>query len=251
LKLEMPNLKVPRIDLVPEDYIQRKELHRANFFYLGLLAVMAIAMLGTFAIIKVRQKAVRKEAKAVDERMAIVEQSIKQLEDLRNRREEMLKTALLSAELIEPVPRSLVIAFLTNALPEGVSLTRIQIAQKEQQAPKGSNQYKAAKKSAQSKQNVQEFITELQIEGLAVSDIGVADYIASLSKIKLLENVCLVHSMQKEIDSTTYRRFKLTAQLGKNLIITGKDVDTIANFKPVPMASSIEQAGTEKAEGGI
>ncbi len=226
-----------RIDFVPEDYIQRKESHRANFFYLALVGIIAATVLGTYGVIKVRQKAVEKESKAVDERMAVVQQSIKQLESLQNQRQEMMKTALLAAELIEPVPRSLILALLTNALPDGVSLVRVEVVQKKSQqtpaATKASNQYEAAKMAAEQKTHDQDYVTELGIEGLAASDIGVADYIASLSEAKLLENVCLVQSMQKELDNTSYRQFKLTAQLRRNPAITNEDVDRISNFKPI------------------
>jgi Tfp pilus assembly protein PilN len=226
-----------RIDFVPEDYIQRKESHRANFFYLALVGIIAAAMLGTFAVLKVRQKAVEGENKAVDKRMAVVQQSIKQLEDLQNRRQEMMKTALLAAELIEPVPRSVILALLANALPDEVSLVRVKIVQKKKQqtqaAAKTSNQYKATKMAAERKTQDQDYVTELEIEGLAASDIGVADYIASLSGAKLLENVYLVHSMQKELDNTSYRQFKLTAQLCSNLTIMNEDVNAISNFKPI------------------
>jgi Tfp pilus assembly protein PilN len=225
------------IDFVPEDYIQRKESHRANFFYLALVGIIAAAVLGAFGVIKVRQKAVEREVKGVDERMAIIQQSIKQLENLQNQRQEMMKTALLAAELIEPVPRSIILALLTNALPDGVSLVRVEITQKKpQQAPaaaKASNQYEAVKMAAERKTQGQGYVTELEIEGLAASDIGVADYIASLSEAKLLENVCLVHSMQKELDNITYRQFKLTAQVRSNLTITNEEVDRISNFKPI------------------
>jgi Tfp pilus assembly protein PilN len=226
-----------KIDFVPEDYIQRKESHRANFFYLALVGVIAAAMLGTFGVIKVRQKAVEKEVKAVDERTAIVQQSIKQLENLQNQRREMMKTALLAAELIEPLPRSVILALVTNALPDGVRLLRVQIVQKKlpqtATAGKTPNQYNAAKTGAERKTQDQDYTTVLEIEGLAASDIGVADYIASLSEAKLLENVYLAYSMQKELDKTTYRQFKLTAQVRDNLTITNEDVDRISNFKPI------------------
>jgi Tfp pilus assembly protein PilN len=226
-----------RIDFVPEDYIQRKESHRANFFYLALVGLIAATVLGTFGIIKVRQKAIEKEGKAVDERMAMAQQSIKQLETIQSRRQEMMKTALLTAELIEPVPRSIVLALLTNALPDSVSLTRVEIMQRKPQqtaaAAKASSQYDAIKIATERKSQDQDYVTELEIEGLAASDIGVADYIASLSNSSLLENVCLVHSMQKDSDNASYRQFKLTAQLAASPAITNEDVERIRKYQPI------------------
>jgi Tfp pilus assembly protein PilN len=221
-----------QIDFVPDDYIQRKESRRANFFYLALLALIAVGITGAFGIIKVREHAVEKEAKSVDARMAAAQQSVKQLEQIQIRRQEMMKTALLTAELIEPVPRSLIIALLTNSLPDNVSLSKIEILQKK--AAQGSASAQAADKyeavkaaAAVQKLPEQDFITELEIEGLAASDIGVADYIANLSKSTMLEDVCLVQSKQKDSGSTSYREFKLTAQIRGNFTVNNDDVEKI------------------------
>ena len=220
-----------QIDFVPDDYIQRKESRRANFFYLALLALIAAGISGAFGIIKIRGHAVEKEAKSVDARMEAAQQSVKQLEQIQIRRQEMMKTALLTAELIEPVPRSLIIALLTNSLPDNVSLSKIEILQKK--AARGSasaqaaGKYEAVKAAAAQKLPEQDFITELEIEGLAASDIGVADYIANLSKSTMLENVCLVQSKQKDSGSTSYREFKLTAQIRGNFTVNNDDVEKI------------------------
>jgi Tfp pilus assembly protein PilN len=220
-----------QIDFVPDDYIERKESRRANFFYLALLALIAVGITGAFGIIKVRQHAVANDAKAVDARMAIVQQAVKQLEQIQIKKQEMMKTALLTAELIEPVPRSLIVALLTNFLPDGVSLAKIKIVQKAS-IPK-LNQYDAVKAAATQKLPAQNTVTELEIEGLAASDIGVADYIANLSKSNMLENVSLVQSKQKDSGggSFSYREFKLTAQIRESFTAGSDEVEKIRNYQ--------------------
>lgn len=219
-----------QIDFVPDDYIERKESRRANFFYLALLALIVAGIAGAFGIIKFRQRAVANEAKAVDTKLAIVQQAVKQLEQLQIKKQEMMKAALLTAELIEPVPRSLVVALLTNFLPDSVSLSKIKIVQKVSAVQKVS-QYDAVRAAALQKPPEQNFITELEIEGLAASDIGVADYIANLSKSNMLENVCLVQSKQKDSGSISYREFKLTAQIRESYTASNDEVEKIRNYK--------------------
>lgn len=219
-----------QIDFVPDDYIQRKESRRANFFYLALLAVMVAGITGAFCMSKVRRHAVEKEAKAVDARMTIVQQAVKQLEQIQIKKQEMMKTALLTAELIEPVPRSLIVALLTNSLPDSVSLSKIKIVQKASSNQKLS-QYDAVRAAAMQKLSGQDFITELEIEGLAASDIGVADYIANLSKSNMLENVGLVQSKQKNSGSISYREFKLTAQIRGGFTAGNDEVEKNRNYK--------------------
>lgn len=219
-----------QIDFVPDDYIERKESRRANFFYLALLALIVVGITGSFGIIKVRQHAVKNETKAVDARMAIAQQAVRQLEQLQIKKQEMMKTALLTAELIEPVPRSLVIALLTNSLPDSVSLSKIDILQKALSNRK-LGQYDAVKAAASQKLSGQDVVTEIVIEGLAASDIGVADYISNLSKSNMLENVNLVQSKQKDSGSISYREFKLTAQIRRNFTAGSDEVEKIRNYQ--------------------
>lgn len=239
-----------RIDFVPDDYIQRKESHRANFFYMALLALIVAGVAGAFGIIKFRQHTVGKEAKAVDVRISAAQQSIKQLEQIHTRRQEMMKTAMLTAELIEPVPRSIVIALLTNSLPDNASLSKIEILQKKavqkSATVQATSKYEAVKavkavKAAAAQKPQEQYITELEIEGLAASDIEVADYIAALSTSVVLENVCLVQSRQKDSDRTSYREFKLTAQIRKDFTVNNEEVEKIRNYRSVKNISKMEK----------
>ena len=233
-----------RIDFVPDDYIERKESHRANFFYLALLILIVAGIAGAFGVIKFRQHAVDKEVKAVDVRMAAVQQSIKQLEQIQTKRQEMMKTAMLTAELIDPAPRSVIVALLTNFLPDNVSLLRIEmlqkkVSQKAAAAQKAKSKYEAVKAAAAQMPQEQNYITEIEIEGLAASDIGVADYIAALSNSTVLENVCLVQSKQMDSTRTSYREFKLTAQIHKNFTINNRDVEKIRNYRNIKSISKL------------
>jgi len=159
----------------------------------------------------------------------------------------MMRTALTTAELLEPVPRSVLLASLTNNLPQGVSLLKLSLVQKESKqtsrvAPSSKYQAAQAKKAAASEAVVSReklLETHIDIEGMAPSDLQVAAYIERLSNSSLLDNVALVESKEHKIeDSTTFRRFKLMAMLRKDVHLTREDVkrirskaeDTIWNF---------------------
>ena len=63
---------------------------------------------------------------------------------------------------------------------------------------------------------------------MAPSDLEVAEYIKRLSNSNLLHNVALVESKEHKVeDGTTYRRFKLTAMLQKEVHLTFDDVKKI------------------------
>ncbi|MHC4286514.1 MAG: PilN domain-containing protein [Planctomycetota bacterium] len=128
----------------------------------------------------------------------------------------MLKTALTTAELLEPVPRSVLLASLTNNLPAGVSLLKLNVIQKE---PKRTRTVEQAKESHEKLLE-----TYMNIEGVAPSDLQVAAYIKQLSSSSLLDNVALVESKEHKVEEITFRQFKLTAMLRKNVHLLRKNV---------------------------
>jgi Tfp pilus assembly protein PilN len=204
--------------------------------YLVLFTVVMAALGGAFMTIKVRQGALSAKEKLVNAKMTRVKEAIKQFEELQAKRKVMIKTALTTAELLEPVPRSVLLASLTNNLPKGVSLLRLNVVQKE---PKTANhvavtnkyeQAQAKKAMAAQPEVSQEKLLEtgIDIEGIAPSDLQVAAYIEQLSASDgLLDSVALVESKEYEIEGNMFRRFKLTAMLRKNIHLTKEDIEGI------------------------
>ncbi len=227
------------INFVPDDYIQSNESRRTNLIYLVLFAAVMTALGGSFTAIKMRQRTCTENEKLVSARMAEIQEAIKQFEELQTKRAEMMKTALTTAELLEPVPRSVLLASLTNNLPSGVSLLDVSMIQ---QQPRQSTQsvtttkYQATKasgsQSAQSQQaeNPEKMLeTQIKIAGTALSDLQVAAYIEQLSNSNLLDNVALVESIEYKVKESTFRHFKLTAMLARDVHLTKEDVEDIRN----------------------
>jgi Tfp pilus assembly protein PilN len=145
-----------------------------------------------------------------------------------------MKTAFTTAELLEPMPRSVLLATLTNNLPGGVSLLKLNIVQTEPKQTSGAmatNQYQAAqakKAEAQSQGSPEKSLeTRIDIEGIAPSDLQVAAYIEQLSNSTLMSNVALVESKEHAIEGATFRQFKLNATLKKDAHLTKEDIEKI------------------------
>jgi len=146
----------------------------------------------------------------------------------------MMKTALTVAELLEPVPRSVLLASLTNNLPPGVSLLKVSLAQKQ---PKNTGRVATSKyKTAQAQKAApavsdasreKSLETLIDIGGMAPTDLQVAAYIERLSMSTLLDNVALVESKEHVVDDGSFRQFKLKAVLRKDIHLTSDDVDRI------------------------
>ena len=223
------------INFVPEDYVQNNESHRINLMYLVLFLIVMSTLGGSFVTIKMRQRALHVKEKIVNKKMAEAKESIEQFEELQTKRKAMMKTALTTAELLEPVPRSVLLASLTNNLPEGMSLLRLDLVQKESVKISRSattNKYKSLKSkeaaSAQPKVSPEQLLeTHIDIEGIAPSDLQVAAYIERLDTSALLSKVALVESKEHKIEETTFRQFKLKAMLKKDVHLTKDDIGKI------------------------
>ena len=223
------------INFVPDDYVQSTESRRTNLMYLVLFAVVMAVLGGSFATIKIRQQALVAKERLVSAKLANAQQALKQFEELQTKRKAMMKTALTTAELLEPVPRSVLLASLTNNLPVGVSLLRLKLLQKEPEKthrPVAASKYQKAQADkaapAQSNSSREKLLeTHIDIEGLAPSDLQVATYIECLSSSSLLDNVALVESKEHKIEDTTFRRFRLKAMLGKDVHMTKADIERI------------------------
>ncbi|UCG49012.1 MAG: PilN domain-containing protein [Phycisphaerales bacterium] len=225
------------INFVPDDYVQSNESRRANLMCLVLLLIVMGGLGGSFTTIRMRQRAFAAKEKMTNARMIQIQESIKQFEELQAKRKAMMKTALTTAELLEPVPRSVLLASLTNNLPAGVSLLKLKLIQKEPKrtassAPAPTSKYKAAqaaKNGVEQRQLSQEqsLETHIDIGGMAPSDLQVAAYIEQLSRSRLVDNVALVESKEFKVDDTTFRQFKLTAMLKKDAHLSKNDVERI------------------------
>ena len=221
------------INFVPDDYVQQRRASRSNVLYLMLLLAMLGAIGITFGFIKMRQGTVQSELAQLNSRMGEAQQQIAQLEELKIKSKAMMATMVMTAELLEPVPRSIILASLTNNLPSGVSLLDFGLEEKEIQVYKpsskktmGSRYNKSnAKAGATAPEKI--ITTDLQIKGIAPSDIQVAGFIANLSNAILFDEVSLVESKEIEIEKNKYREFRLKAIIRSDLALTKENIDSI------------------------
>jgi len=238
------------INFVPNDYIQQRQSSRANLMYLTLLAALLGGIGVTFSVIKMRQNVVGRELAAINAKMMEAKEQIAQLEELKTKGKTMMKSMVMTAELLEPVPRSVVLACLTNNMPSGVSLLEMQLVEKENKvlaapaakpaaaaaaAPAAkpgakTTQYQSAaakNQKAAAPETKTVLVSNLEIEGIAPSDIEVASFIASLSGSILLDSVELVQSKEQDIDGVKFRQFRLRTSLKPNLTLTKDDISQI------------------------
>jgi Tfp pilus assembly protein PilN len=217
-----------KIDFVPDEYIQQRESNRANLMYIALLIAVLFGMGLTFSLLKMRQSKVNEEVVALDDRLYKANEQIRLLDELEAKGKAMMKTALITAELPDLVPKSVILATLTNNLPDGVSLTRIRMYDKEisvraNTVNNGKTQFQKAKAAAAkgaAEENIKIKESFIDLQGEAVDDVEVADYIALLGEAFLFSSVGLVESSQKEVEEEKFRSFKLRVKVKRGVRVT-------------------------------
>ena len=222
------------LNFVPDDYVQNNESHRVNVLCVILVLVVVGALSTVFGVIKVRQRASAAQEVQVYAKMNQMQQALVQFEQLQIQRETMMRSALTIADLLEPVPRSIVLAQLTNALPHGASLTKVDLIQKEAKDEAGTvakSKYQAAKaKSEQraSQDSIEKnLLTEVVLTGIAMSDLQVASYIKSLEESLLVDQVLLIESKEHEVDDEILRQFRLEAKVKKDAKLSSEALELI------------------------
>ena len=124
----------------------------------------------------------------------------------------------MTSSLVERVPRSTILAAVTNACPKNLSLLELKLrTENKKKAVAETSRRKTkyattAKKRGLGKEPVRT-IVKMTIIGLAGTDLEVAQFMTNLARYRLIESVDLVETKQKVVDDRTVREFEITANL--------------------------------------
>jgi Tfp pilus assembly protein PilN len=217
------------LSFLPEDYLLKKARRRANILC-GALSVVVMGTIGSaFAISERSMRGLDAELAQVEERYNQVSEQIKNVQAMHAKQRQIVQHAELATSLVEKVPRSRVLATVTNSLPAGVSLLDFAMESKVVQAaaPSGATAFDArvaaaaaAKKAATPE--APKYDVFIKLSGVADNDGQVGEYISKLQASPLLKDVNLVISDNFAKDKSSLRRFQL-----EMLINPAADVNVI------------------------
>ena len=218
------------INFLPNDYTERRRRRRANIICLVLagVAVVGLGLVSGLTLVSALSSAAMRAV--VERQYQEASVQIKQLKDLEERKAGLVHKVELSSDLLERVPRSHLLARLTNYLPQKASLTGvllkledIEVPAPQSQAasppgaPADSKEAGAAKGGKGSKDKPEKIKVKMwtfRVDGLALTDVQVAEYISRLSADPLFRDVDLRYSEEFPYrEGTTMRKFQLCFKL--------------------------------------
>lgn len=225
------------INLLPDDYIERRSQRRANVMCMGLFAIVITAVLAAAMVSEQSSRHTRDVRNRIDASYAEAAKVIAQMQQMEAQRTQMLHKAELTASLVERVPRSVLLAVVTNALPRNCSLLNVSLETSRivrASRPPGG---KTTRLTNESKWKAKPLKTRVQMEvtGRAGTDVDVARFIANLARNPLMRSVDLVYSEEKLVNKVSIRKFQVRMELRG-----GADA--------IDVLGRPEQAGTRRVE---
>ena len=218
-----------QLSFLPDDYLERKARRRANILC-GVLAVIVLGIIVTaFQYQEKITKAVDAKDAAVDQQYNDAARRIEKVNQMRAQQQQVVRRAELAASLVEKVPRSNILAEFTNSLPPGLSLLNLSMESKERaSAPPPAmtafEQKRAALEGRAANATVAPRVYDvfIKLEGIALTDVQVGDFMEKLKRSSLFREVNLIYTEQtKEKDATgkneeTLRKFQIELTLNPN-----------------------------------
>jgi Tfp pilus assembly protein PilN len=212
------------LSFLPDNYLVNKSRRRANLICAGLFLIVVVAIGAAYALTNRSLHNIEREHDAVQRQYADAANRIEQVKQLEQKQQIISRQAELAASLLEKVPRSNLLAEITNALPPGVSLVDLSLASRDRPAPPPPPRDPDATVGSEKKNEPQPKLYDisLNLTGVAADDVQVAQFIRNLSSSKLLKDVNLVVVDQDKIGDDPIRKFQLNMMINPNADLQGE-----------------------------
>lgn len=206
-----------RYNFLPDSIIQAR--HNSNIkihLVFGALSIVVLAVLGSSAIF-IRSSTLDSQITQQQQLLTSAKQADTQVLALKNEiaalKDEDLKLSVLSRTL----PTQAIISLIVSKMPQNVAVSSLKWSVPELKERKKQDPKTAKKRAKSTKtQNVKHPSADLNITGLADSDVDVANFINSLSNHHLLSHVSLVVSKEVEVNEKKLYQFVIKAEVPTN-----------------------------------
>lgn len=260
---------------LPEDYVQRKAEGRANIIGLTLFCAVMGTVVAAFFVTNRNWKSVHEEREAIAVQYTAAEPEIELLIKLEEQKEQMLQKAEIVTALIEPVPRSILMAELVTRMPEEMTLLTVELKGRRvaEAAPTTQNDARQRRTSVRGRQagslggtktgaTAEEaenksilpprYEYTLTLTGVTAENSEIADYLDGLKLSPLLRRVELHYAESQKMQDRALRKFQITAEIDPRADARGIEPLTAPEAMAGGQASSGEDdaATQDESEDG-
>lgn len=211
---------------LPEDYLDRKIARRTNLICVGLFLVMIAAIGAAFYVQNQQDAGTRAELIDVNNAFTKRADQLRQIKLLQEQQQQMIDKAKVVRQLVERVPRSIILAEMVNNMPPALSLLEFDLETKATPAARNLTAIDRAK-AKQEKDKAKdagkiEIVPRqvfLDIEGIAKKENQITEFMGNLTHHALFVNVGLEFIEQDTIEQTDLFRFRIRMELNQEVLI--------------------------------
>ena len=221
-----------QLSFLPDDYLETKRQRRTNVICAGLFLLIMSGIAGGFMYVEKGLRAAERDNEAAIKEYADAATKIQQQRQMQEKHQKLNAQAELTASLVEKVPRSRLLAELTNAKPAGVSFkdvnldsklrsggggsaggkTQFEVKRAAMEAATGGGGGKPAAPAPQAKT----YDVSVKVVGRADNDVQVAQFMAKLNQSQLVQDVNLVVSDEEVVETVRMRQFTIEMMINPN-----------------------------------
>jgi Tfp pilus assembly protein PilN len=190
------------LSFLPDDYLDRKQRRRTNAICAVLFCIVISSIGGAFTVTERSMREIEKQAADVDVQYTGAAKRIEQYQQMEEKQRTMQHQAELTASLLEKVPRTKVLAKITNGIPQGVSLLDFAMSSTLSSTPVKAPQTafdarKAEIDAARGMVNAlasqpRVYDVNMRLTGVAPNDGQVSKFITKLNTTPMFKDVNLV-----------------------------------------------------------
>jgi len=230
---------------LPEDYVEQRAQRRANVLCLLLFLAVMCGIAGAVFVSERDYKQAVSVQMDVNQRFEEAARRIDQLDQLQQRREEMVRKAQVTSNLVERVPRTLILSELINNMPANVSLLKLDLSTKvikaRTMATTALEQQRQDQAKAVAAPEMDEMEVSLDVVGVAPTDLHVAQFMTSLGKGAMFRDLNLAYSEETTIEGTKLRSFRIEMKLSPDIDMQKIEPKLVKReLKQNPMAGTMQ-----------
>jgi Tfp pilus assembly protein PilN len=236
------------INFLPDDYRQRISARRANLVCVLVAGGTLLALGAAVTYVYMGASGTASLRTMVERQYEDANRQVDQAKQLEDRKNGLLHKVDLSTALMERVPTSRLLAVMTNYLPAEASLTSVSMRIEEVEVKPEAKKAAAepAHKTLGNKNQAPVVATKVKrilfrVDGLAQTDVQVAEYLTRLSADPLFSDLDLQFTETfPYAEAVTMRRFQVTFRLSDK---AGKIMDMSTTPNTLTAAPAVPDAG--------
>ncbi|MGA2230071.1 MAG: PilN domain-containing protein [Tepidisphaeraceae bacterium] len=205
-----------QLSFLPEDYLARKAQRRTNVICAILSGIVMAAIGSAFSLTEKMSRQADAEHARVDQEYADAAREIEQVQLVEQKQRKMARQAELASSLLEKIPRSNILAEITNAVPDNVTLVEFSLISNRKSSPAPAPVQNGKNNTEPPAPEPIAYDVNLRVTGVAANDVQVAEFIRNLSQSPLFTDVNLIISDELTVENEKVRHFQVEMGLNPN-----------------------------------